>query len=173
MRSLGRQRCALVQGQGASLSLSLSIDLFATAAEFCEASGAPYFIENPVSTISTYWRSPDSGFHPWQFTGIDASDNYMKNTCLWVGNGFAMPNEDTHPMVRAAVDAVMTECRRLLSKAKVLVKFAGRPELELLQQWYPDDRIHTASPGADRANIRSETPMGFSRAVMAANENLF
>ena len=36
--------------------LSLGIDLFATAAEFCnspEADGAPYFLENPTSTIST------------------------------------------------------------------------------------------------------------------------
>lgn len=33
----------------------------------------------------------------------------------------------------------------------------------------PDDRIHKASPGPERANIRSVTPMGFARAVFAAN----
>lgn len=33
----------------------------------------------------------------------------------------------------------------------------------------PDDRIHKASPGPERANIRSATPMGFARAVYAAN----
>lgn len=33
----------------------------------------------------------------------------------------------------------------------------------------PDDRIHKAPPGDDRANFRSATPMGFSRAVFAAN----
>lgn len=43
--------------------LALSIDLFATAAELCEWIGAPYIIENPVSTISTYWRKPDAVFH--------------------------------------------------------------------------------------------------------------
>jgi hypothetical protein len=33
----------------------------------------------------------------------------------------------------------------------------------------PDDRIHKASPGADRATIRSKTPAGFARAVFIAN----
>jgi hypothetical protein len=33
----------------------------------------------------------------------------------------------------------------------------------------PDNRIHFASPGADRANIRSAAPMGFARAVFQAN----
>lgn len=35
----------------------------------------------------------------------------------------------------------------------------------------PDDRIHTAGPGPERSNIRSATPMGFSRAVFHANRN--
>lgn len=33
----------------------------------------------------------------------------------------------------------------------------------------PDDRIHKASPGEDRGDIRSVTPMGFARAVFNAN----
>ena len=33
----------------------------------------------------------------------------------------------------------------------------------------PDNRIHAASPGPQRANFRSATPMGFARAVFAAN----
>jgi hypothetical protein len=33
----------------------------------------------------------------------------------------------------------------------------------------PDDRIHKAPPSDDRADIRSATPMGFARAVFAAN----
>lgn len=33
----------------------------------------------------------------------------------------------------------------------------------------PDNRIHFASPGDDRANFRSATPMGFARAVYFAN----
>lgn len=71
--------------------LALSIDLFATAAEACESLGAPYQIENPVSTISTYWRKPDHIFHPHQFAGLEPEDNYTKTTCLWVGGGFQMP----------------------------------------------------------------------------------
>lgn len=72
-------------------ALSLSIELFATAAEFCEASWAPYLIENPVSTISTYWRKPDSTFEPWHYTLNEPLDNYYKKTCLWTGGGFRMP----------------------------------------------------------------------------------
>lgn len=34
----------------------------------------------------------------------------------------------------------------------------------------PDDRIHKAPPGPDRANFRSATPMGFSIAVHLAND---
>jgi hypothetical protein len=71
--------------------LSKSIELFATAADFCEWSGAPYLIENPVSTISTYWRRPDYTFHPFQYTGYHGGDNYTKKTCLWTGNNFSMP----------------------------------------------------------------------------------
>lgn len=71
--------------------LSHSIAMFATAAEFCEWSGAPYFIENPVSTIATYWRKPDYTFHPWQYADIQPADNYTKKTCLWTGGGFVMP----------------------------------------------------------------------------------
>lgn len=33
----------------------------------------------------------------------------------------------------------------------------------------PDNRIHTAPPSEDRANFRSATPIGFARAVFAAN----
>jgi len=33
----------------------------------------------------------------------------------------------------------------------------------------PDDRIHKCPPGPDRHNIRSATPLGFSRAVFRAN----
>jgi hypothetical protein len=74
-------------------ALGSSIELFATAAEFCEWSHAPYLIENPVSTISTYWRKPDYHFHPYWFSGYMAKDNYTKHTCLWTGGGFVMPKE--------------------------------------------------------------------------------
>jgi len=57
-----------------------------------EMSGAPWFSENPVSQISTLWRKPDYAFHPFDFTGYCADDNYTKKTCLWTGGGFVMPH---------------------------------------------------------------------------------
>ena len=71
--------------------LAHSITLFERAAFWCEWFGAPYLIENPVSTISSYWRKPDHTFHPWQFTAFEPGDNYTKKTCLWTGTGFVMP----------------------------------------------------------------------------------
>ena len=82
------------QGKGLR-RLALSIELFATAAEFCEWTGAPYGIENPVSNISSHWRKPDHYFSPEQYTGFCVEDNYTKKTCLWTGGGFVMPAPNT------------------------------------------------------------------------------
>ena len=49
--------------------LAWSIEMFATAAEFCEWSEAPYLMENPVSNIASHWRKPDYTFSPDQYTG--------------------------------------------------------------------------------------------------------
>lgn len=101
----------------------------------CEASGAPWMIENPVGSLATYWRDPDHTFHPVHYAGWSddpAADEYTKKTCLWVGNGFVMP--DRKP---------------------------GEPTLGSL--------MHRLPPTEDRADIRSATPMGFARAVFAAN----
>lgn len=68
--------------------LADSIRLFERAARICEWSGAPYLIENPVSTISTYWRPPDHSFDP-----CDYGDPWTKKTCLWTGGGFVMPEK--------------------------------------------------------------------------------
>lgn len=114
-------------------ALAQSVQLFERAVFWAEWFGAPYIIENPVSTISTYWRKPDHTFHPWQYCGYEANDNYTKKTCLWTGNGFVMPAPD-YP-----------------------------EDIE------PDDRIHKAPPSAGRADFRSATPLGFARAVFAAN----
>lgn len=68
-----------------------ALEIVNACREFCEASGAPYMIENPVSTLSTYWRKPDYTFHPWEYSSFELGDNYTKKTCLWTGNGFVMP----------------------------------------------------------------------------------
>ncbi|WP_287245990.1 hypothetical protein [Mesorhizobium sp.] len=113
--------------------LSESVELFAIAAEWAEFFEVPYMIENPVSTISTYWRKPDHTFDPWQFTGWAANDNYSKKTCLWTGGGFVMP-------------AVNSTCQAIDKK-----------------------RVLNAPRNTDRANVRSVSPIGFMRALYAAN----
>lgn len=97
-------------------------------------SGAPWFVENPVSVLASAFGKPQHTFHPADFTALEPGDNYTKKTCLWTGGGFIMPAPEKDPSLGA-----------------------------------PDNRIHFASPGPERANFRSATPMGFARAVFAAN----
>lgn len=70
-----------------------ALRLFDAALRLAEWTRAPYMIENPVSTVSTYWRKPDYTFDPCDYGGYgsEASDAYTKKTCLWIGNGFTMP----------------------------------------------------------------------------------
>jgi len=65
-----------------------------------EASGAPWMLENPVSTISTYWRKPDHIFDPYEYGGYAGGeqDGYTKKTCLWTGGGFVMPEPRPIPL---------------------------------------------------------------------------
>ncbi|MER2134169.1 MAG: hypothetical protein ABS910_05750 [Arthrobacter sp.] len=97
-------------------------------------SGAPWFVENPVSVLSSAFGKPQHTFHPADYTAYEAGDNYTKKTCLWTGGEFIMPQPAKDPALGA-----------------------------------PDNRIHAAPPGPERANFRSATPMGFARAVFAAN----
>jgi hypothetical protein len=75
-------------------SLVSALKLFDAAVRLAEWTRAPYLIENPVSTVSTYWRKPDYAFDPCDYGGYvtPATDAYTKRTCLWTGNGFVMPN---------------------------------------------------------------------------------
>ena len=97
-------------------------------------SGAPWFVENPVSVLASAFGKPQHTFHPADYTAYEPADNYTKRTCLWTGGGFVMPQPAKDPSL-------------------------GKP----------DNRIHFASPGPERANFRSATPMGFARAVFHAN----
>lgn len=74
-----RGSAAKRQGKGLG-ALRDSIGLFERAAFRAEWFGAPYLIENPVSTISSYWRKPDYTFHPWQYTQLEPADAYTKKT---------------------------------------------------------------------------------------------
>ena len=118
-------------------ALQESIAFFATSVEVAERLGCPYMIENPMSTISTYWREPDHKFHPAWYAGYGAPDeNYTKETWLWSGCGFVMPERQCHGDLLDGPDTTY---------------------------------IHHQSPGEERANIRSATPMGFAQAVFEAN----
>ena len=97
-------------------------------------SGAPWFVENPVSVLSSVFGKPQYTFHPADYTAYEPTDNYTKKTCLWTGGGWIMPQPARDSSLGPA-----------------------------------DNRIHYASPGPERANFRSATPMGFARAVFDAN----
>ncbi|MDL2267958.1 hypothetical protein LJC46_08250 [Desulfovibrio sp. OttesenSCG-928-G15] len=79
-------------------ALSGAIRLFYQAIRIAEWTGAPYMIENPVSTVSSYWRKPDHTFNPCDYAGYPGGEDdlYTKRTCLWTGGGFVMP--DKRPM---------------------------------------------------------------------------
>lgn len=73
--------------------LSDGIELVERARYIAEWADAPWMIENPVSTLSTYWRQPDYTFHPYEYDNFTASDEaYSKKTCLWTGGSFHMPD---------------------------------------------------------------------------------
>jgi hypothetical protein len=130
-------------------ALALSLDLFATCKELGEKSGAPYMIENPVSTFSTYCGKPDYIFHPYEYGGylppddfhplypeiINPRDAYPKKTCLWTGNGFQMP--DKRPVE--------------------------------VPPGYSKQHTKLGGKSLKTKNIRSATPRGFAQAVFEAN----
>lgn len=113
-----------------------AIETFEATRQAFEWARIPYMQENSVGVMSSlpHIGKPDHYFHPWQFTQLCPEDNYTKNTCIWSGGDFVMPEP----------------C----------------PDLSLGK---PDNRIHFASPGDDRADFRAATPMGFARAVFQAN----
>lgn len=76
-------------------ALAEAIELFAHGRDILEALGCEWFLENPVSTISTYWRKPDYTFDPCDYAGYEggAGDTYTKKTCLWTSDGLVMPEK--------------------------------------------------------------------------------
>lgn len=114
----------------------------------CEESSAPWFLENPVSTISSYWKKPDYMFDPCDYGGylpqdyvgnslMPAMDAYTKKTCLWTGGGFIMPpKKEVKP-------------EKVCEQGSWLQKLGGK--------------------SAKTKSLRSATPMGFARAVFEAN----
>lgn len=54
-------------------------------------SGAPWFVENPVSVLSRVFGKRTHAFHPYYYSALEPADNYTKHTMLWAGGGFVMP----------------------------------------------------------------------------------
>lgn len=136
----------------------------AIVAEQCrtvgELSGAPWFWENPVSVFTNIFGAADETFHPWQYSGLCADDYYTKTTCLRTGGGFIMPdyNYDRDRYTRG-----------LTARKRWVAGDHSEEVLAVIRADYPDNRIHMASPGEERGNIRSATPRGFALAVFNAN----
>lgn len=74
-------------------ALISGLELFEIGRAWGDWLGCPYFLENPVSTISSYAGKADYMFHPEDFTELCSADNYTKKTCLWTGGGFVMPEK--------------------------------------------------------------------------------
>ena len=74
-------------------SLIDALELVEHCRTVCEASGAPWMLENPASVLSSYWRPPDFTFNPCDYGGYldPPGDAYTKKTCIWAGGGFRMP----------------------------------------------------------------------------------
>lgn len=60
-------------------------------------SGAPWFVENPVSVLSRVFGPATHSFHPADYTAWEPADNYTKKTQLWAGGGFVMPTPRKDP----------------------------------------------------------------------------
>jgi hypothetical protein len=74
------------------------LSLFRRGVEILEWTAAPWMAENPVSTVSSYFRKPDFIFDPCEYAGYlpepeRRSEAYTKKTCLWTGAGFRMPEK--------------------------------------------------------------------------------
>jgi len=76
-------------------ALAESIELVAACRDTLADLDCPWMVENPMSTLSTYWRSPDYKFDPYEFDGYtERNERYTKETWLWTGGAFHMPKTD-------------------------------------------------------------------------------
>ena len=74
-------------------ALHEAIGLVEASRRILEWTDSPWMLENPVSTLATYWREPDYSFNPCEYGGYlnPPGDAYTKKTCLWIGGRFIMP----------------------------------------------------------------------------------
>lgn len=75
------------------------LEMFEAGRQIADWSGAPWMQENPVTMLSSipHLGKPNHYFHPWEYAGYCADDNYTKKTSIWCGNGFVMPEKCPAP----------------------------------------------------------------------------
>lgn len=107
-------------------ALCEALEIVEACRRICEWTGAPYFVENPISTLATYWRKPDYSFHPWQMAGYPGGerDTYTKKTCLWVGGGFVMPEPRPMPVTDHRIHTMAPSPERADKRAETPMGFA-------------------------------------------------
>jgi hypothetical protein len=117
-----------------------ALEIFEACRQVCEWSNAPYCIENPVGVLSS-------------IPHIGKPDHYFDP---WHYTAFEPADNYTKK----------TGIWVGNGNGFAVPPAAQHPDLFGVR---PDNRIHFASPGEDRAAFRSATPMGFARAVFQAN----
>ena len=107
--------CTDVAGSGArdwpkkrGYMLRDALEHFESARQCFEWAGIPYAMENSVGLLSSipHIGKPDYYFHPWQYAGWCADDNYTKKTCIWGGGGFVMPEPRPAPHLGTPDDRI-------------------------------------------------------------------
>ena len=114
---------------------------FEAARRLVEGDGVPWMIEQPVVDTVIARRWREPDH--W-FDPCDFGDPYTKRTQLWTGGGFVMPSPEAAPLYGV-----------------------GSTRVEPVE----GSKMHGIGPSEDRANLRSETPRGFARAVFDANHH--
>lgn len=108
---------------------------------WCMSHECPWYLENPVSIISTKIRKPNQSIQPYQF-GEDAS----KRTCLWLNN---LP--------------------KLVHTERVAGRLVEWPKgsSKLVERWanQTDSGQNRLTPSADRWKARSKTYAGIAAAM--------
>jgi hypothetical protein len=113
------------------------------------AGDRPWYLENPVSIISTRIRKPDQTVQPYDF-GDDAS----KRTCLWLNR---LP--------------LLKPTKRIAGRFVEWPKGSGKT----VERWanQTDSGQNKLAPSADRWKLRSRTYAGIAQAMADQWQHLF
>jgi hypothetical protein len=110
---------------------------------WCMSHKRPWYLENPVSIISTRFRKPNQTIQPYQF-GEDAS----KRTCLWLND---LPTLEKDPLNRVAGRLVEWP----VGSGKIVERWANQT----------DSGQNRLAPSETRWKERSKTYAGIADAM--------